>query len=250
MKKGCIGVLLKLILAILLLRFVVPLVLMAAILLFASITMDDGNEAGRALLQEVGMVEMARFAPAELLTVEDSLTVMKLPWYDNHVDNTDLRAQFLQEASTVAGWEIVPVSPEEAASLWPAEAAFLLSDATFEARYAREDGVRALYDADTGLFIHLTGKKPATAHFLQDGLNVTGASAQYKLNTHGGFHGDGESFFALVVPPEQRGQFVEELSSRPEWHWGGGDVGGVPTAIGAADNTAAVVRISGRGNRI
>jgi hypothetical protein len=42
----------------------------------------------------------------------------------------------------------------------------------------------------------------------------------YEYESHGGFHGDGETWQALIVPEEQRAAFEAALAQHADWHKG------------------------------
>ncbi len=192
------------------------LVYVVLLIAFSTDSGDYEKQRMQAILSEMGMAEVSIAAPYDLLLMDDALTAGTLFQYDNRVDNTDLWSLFMATAQTAEGWHVAPVSPAEFAEALPEGAAFLLPAGDFDAWYAK-DGVRAWFDADTGLFVHLDGDTLRTHHSTVFGVNVYDA-ATWAMDTHGGFHGDGDAFRALIVPQGQRAGLVSAMGKNDSWH--------------------------------
>lgn len=178
------------------------------------------SEAAIAALKAAQLSAYVEYAPYHAMTLNDTLTAFEMPWYDNHVDNTDLRAGLMNLAAETDGWHIESVTAAEYAAHLPTEATFLLTDATFDAWLESAEGT-AFFDRETGLFVHLRkdeAPKPGTVR--ADKLTVPHNGYVYKMETHGGFHGDGSTFYALIVPEEKRAAFEATLSAHADWHEG------------------------------
>ena len=195
------------------------------ILLFIAINTAalDGltkSEPAVASLEATQLSAYVDYAPYCAKTLDDTLTAFEMPWYNNHADNTDLREGLMQLIAITDSWHVETVAPEDYAARIPAEAAFLLPDVTFEAWYASSEGT-AFFDQETGLFIHLReGKAPKPGTVRADKLTVPHNGYVYTMETHGGFHGDGTTFYALIVPEEKRADFEATLATHADWHKG------------------------------
>ena len=206
---------------------VAPLVLgvLFFILLFiASNTgMLDGlsrNVAAVDALDATHLAAYTKHAPYYSATVDDCMTIFEIAEYDNHVDNTDLRAGLMALAAGTDGWHVESVSAADYAARIPAEAAFLLPDVTFDARFESADDM-AFFDQESGLFVHLhKGEMPKPGTVRADKLTVPHNGYVYTMETHGGFHGDGSTFYALIIPEEKRVIFEETLNNPIDWHKG------------------------------
>ena len=206
---------------------VAPLVLgvLFFILLFiASNTgMLDGLSRSGAAVASLDATHLAAYtehAPYYSATVGNSMTLFELSKYDNHVDNTDLRAELLSLAASTDGWQIDTITPDEYAALIPAEAAFLLPDATFDALFESTEDM-AFFDPDTGLFIRMrTSEAPKPGSVRANGLTIPHNGYVYEMETHGGFHGDGSTWYALIVPEEHRPALEKALAAHADWHEG------------------------------
>ncbi len=206
---------------------VAPLVLgvLFFIMLFiASKTgMLDGmsrSEAAIAALDATHLSAYTEHAPYHSMTVDDCMTIFDLFKYDNHIDNTDLRAGLLSLAAITDGWHMEPLPPDNYAARIPAEAAFLLSDATFDAWFESTEDT-AFFDQETGLFIHLrTGEAPKPGSVRANGLTIPHNGYLYEMETHGGFHGDGSTYYVLIVPEEKRPALEKALAAHADWHMG------------------------------
>lgn len=183
-------------------------VLFFVLLFIASNTgMLDGlsrSEAAVAALDATHLSAYTAHAPYYSVTVDDSMTIFELFQYDNHVDNTDSHAGIMVHAASADEWHTGALSPAEYAALIPAEAAFLLPDATFDAWFESAKDM-AFFDQETGLFIRLRkDEAPKPGNVRANGLTVPYAGCLYEMETHGGFHGDGSTYYALIVPKNQR----------------------------------------------
>lgn len=206
---------------------VAPIVLgvLFFIFLFVAIKTDalDGlsrSEAGIAAMEASQLSAYVEYAPYHCLTIDDTLTLFSLAKYDNHVDNTDLRAGLMALAADTDGWHIEPVTATEYAACIPTEADFLLPIATFDAWFESAD-THSFFDQESGLFVNLRmdeAPKPGTIR--ADKLTVPHNGYVYTMETHGGFHGDGTTFYALIVPEEKRAAFETTLAAHADWHEG------------------------------
>nr|MBR4281579.1 hypothetical protein [Clostridia bacterium] len=193
------------------------------IFLFVAIKTDalDGlsrSEAAIAALEATRLSAYTEHAPYHCTTVDDCMTIFELSRYDNHVDNTDLRAGLVALAASTDGWHSNALTPEEYAACIPAEAAFLLPDVTFDAWFESAEDM-AFFNQETGLFIHLRKNnlpRPGTIRAYD--LTVHHNGYLYQMETHGGFHGDGSTYYALIVPEEERAALEATLSAHADWH--------------------------------
>lgn len=159
-------------------------------------------------------------APYHSTTVDDCMTIFELFQYDNHIDNTDSHAGIMAHAASADEWHTGALSPAEYAARIPAEAAFLLPDATFDAWFESAEDM-AFFDQETGLFIHLrTGEAPKSGSVRANGLTIPHNEYLYEMETHGGFHGDGSTYYALIVPEEKRPALEKALAAHADWHMG------------------------------
>ena len=78
--------------------------------------MDDHAEAA---LRETGLTAYTEHATWHDLTIDGTLTAFVMPKYDNHVDNTDLRAGLMALAAGTDGWHVEAVSAADYAALVP-----------------------------------------------------------------------------------------------------------------------------------
>ena len=171
-------------------------------------------------LDATHLAAYTKHAPYYSATVDDCMTIFEIAEYDNHVDNTDLRAGLIALAAGTEGWHVESVSAADYAARIPAEAAFLLPDVTFDARFESADDM-AFFDQESGLFVHLhKGEMPKPGTVRADKLTVPHNGVVYKMETHGGFHGDGSTFYALIIPEEKRVIFEETLNDHIDWHKG------------------------------
>ena len=179
--------------------------------------MDDHAEAA---LRETGLTAYTEYATWHDLTIDGTLTAFVMPKYDNHVDNTDLRAGLMALAADTDGWHVEAVSAADYAARIPAEAAFLLPDATFDAWFESAEYM-AFFDQESGLFVHLReGEAPKPGTVRADKLTIPHDGYVYTMETHGGFHGDGTTFYALITPEEKRVTFEATLNDHTDWHKG------------------------------
>ena len=184
----------------------------------------DGDARAVAALQNTGMTAYVDYAPYHAMVVDNSLSAFILPKYDNHTDKTDLRTGIMACAAELPNWHVEAFSCDKYAAklnvVFP-EATFLLpADVTFDAWY--EDAERlAFFDQDTGLMVHLQpDTQPHSGSIKADGIKVPHNGFMYEYESHGGFHGDGETWQALIVPEEQRTAFEAALAQHADWHEG------------------------------
>ena len=180
------------------------------------------RDPGRQALTDVGLAELAEYAPWYYLQAEDAIVAFTLDAYDNWTDRNDLRAMVMDCAAQRDGWYIEAVSPEAYAAQLRTQfpdAAFLgAGNVTFDAWYEKKD-VRAFFDRDTGLMVYWrTGKKPHSRTVKAAGLTVGGFL--YEMETHGGFLGDGTTWQALIVPPAQRADVEAAIAAHADWREG------------------------------
>ena len=199
-------------------------VLFFVLLFIASNTgMLDGlsrSEAAVAALDATHLSAYTAHAPYYSVTVDDSMTLFELFQYDNHVDNTDSHAGVMAHAASADEWHTGALSPAEYAARIPDQAAFLLPDATFDAWFESAKDM-AFFDQETGLFIRLRkGKTPKPGSVRANGLTVPYAGGLYEMETHGGFHGDGSTYYALIVPKNQRPALEKAIAAHADWHRG------------------------------
>lgn len=179
--------------------------------------MDDQAEAA---LRETGLTAYTEFATWHDLSIEGTLTAFVMPKYDNHVDNTDLRAGLMSCAAETDGWHVEPVTVADYAARIPAEAAFLLPDVTFDAHHQAENSL-SFFDQDSGLFVHLRkGETPKPGSIRVNKLTLPHNGYVYEMETHGGFHGDGSTWYALIVPEAERSSLEATLTAHADWHEG------------------------------
>ncbi|MBE5809918.1 MAG: hypothetical protein E7318_03180 [Clostridiales bacterium] len=179
--------------------------------------MDDHAEAA---LRETGLTAYTEYATWHDLTIDGTLTAFVMPKYDNHVDNTDLRAGLMALAAGTDGWHVEAVSAADYAARIPAGAAFLLPDVTFDAWFESAEDM-AFFDQESGLFVHLReGEAPKSGTIRADKLAVPHDGYVYTMETHGGLLGDGTTYQALIVPEEKRTTLEATLSAHGDWHAG------------------------------
>lgn len=184
----------------------------------------DGDARAVAAMENTGLSAYVIAAPYHAMTVDDSLTAFITFKYDNHEDNTNLWEGIMTAAAELPGWQVEAVPCDTYAAklnaIFP-EAAFLLPlGVTYDAWY--EDAERlAFFDQDTGLMVHLQpDKQPLTGHIKLDGLTVPHNGFMYEYESHGGPHGDGETYQALIVPEEQHTAFEAALAQHADWQEG------------------------------
>lgn len=179
--------------------------------------MDDQAEAA---LRETGLTAYTEFATWHDLSIEGTLTAFVMPKYDNHMDNTDLRAGVIAHAATADGWRVEPVTAQDYAACLPAAAAFLLPDATFDAWF-ESAGTRSFFDQESGLLVHLhTDRQPHAGSVRADKLTIPHNGFVYETETHGGLLGDGTTYRAFIVPEEHRPALEKALAAHADWHAG------------------------------
>ena len=185
---------------------------------------DALNDRAEAALAETGLNAYIEYAPNDVLTLADSLTAFVLPRYDNHVDNTDLHAGVMAQAAVTDGWTICETSADDYLQLLEdtsPQASFLLpADTTFDALY-QSGNLLAFFDQDTGLMVSLQSvSQPEAGSIRMEGLSIPHDGYVYEVETHGGFHGDGTTYQALIVPAENRAELEGSLSVHADWHEG------------------------------
>lgn len=202
-----------------------PLVIgvLAFIFLFVVSTTDtlaglSRSDTALAAFKSARLPAYTEYAPYHSMTVDNCMTIFELAAYDNHVDNTDLRAGLVALAASTDGWHVSALTPEEYAARIPADAAFLRPDATFDAWFESTEDM-AFFDQETGLFVRLRkNETPKSGTVRADKLTVPHNGFVYEMETHGGFHGDGSTYYALIVPEEERAALEATLSAHADWH--------------------------------
>ena len=193
------------------------------LIVFAVLAPLDGlsrSEAAIAALEAARLSAYTEYAPYHCTTVDACMTIFEIAEYDNHVDNTDLHAGLMALAAETDGWHVEPVTVADYAAYIPAKATFLLPDVTFDAWFESADDI-AFFDQDTGLFVHLCeGETPKSGSIRADKLTVSHSGYVYEIETHGGFHGDGSTWYALIVPEENRSALEKVLAAHADWHEG------------------------------
>lgn len=184
----------------------------------------DKDARAVAALENTGLSAYAIAAPYHAMTIDDSLTAFITFKYDNREDNTNLWEGIMATAATTPNWHVEAVTCDAYTArlniIFP-EAAFLLpADVTFDAWY--EDAERlAFFDQDTGLMVQLKPEtQPHTGRIKEDGLTIPHNGFLYEYESHGGFHGDGTTWRALIVPEKQRAAFEAALAQHADWHEG------------------------------
>ena len=178
------------------------------------------NDDAEAALRETGLTAYTEFATWHDLSIEGTLTAFVMPKYDNHVDNTNLRAGLMSCAAETDGWHVEPVTVADYAARIPAEADFLLPDVTFDAWF-ESAGTRSFFDQDSGLFVHLRkGETPKPGSIRAAGLTIPHNGYVYETETHGGFLGDGTTYRAFIVPEAERASLEATLTAHADWHAG------------------------------
>lgn len=184
----------------------------------------DADARAVAALENTGLTAYTIAAPCHAMTIDDSLTAFITFQYDNHEDNTDLRDGIMAAAADLPDWHVEDIPCDEYAARLNAilpEASFLLpSGVTFDAWY--EDAQQlAFFDQDTGLMVYLQpDTQPHTGLITVDGLTVPHDGFVYEMETHGGFHGDGTTYQALIIPADKRAAFEEALALHADWQQG------------------------------
>ncbi len=187
---------------------------------------DQLHAPAREALRAVGMGTYAKYHYYYVLTGPDT-AAFHLSMYDNHTDHTDLRAALMADAAATDDWTVAPVTAAEYAAQIPPEMAFLLPDANlvFDASY-HKDSTRAFFDQETGLMVYFGPDRAAPAKQLRlGGVSVPTDGFLYGMDTHGGFLGDGQTYWAFAVPEESRSALEADLAAHGDWH-----VGSVPQA--------------------
>lgn len=208
---------------------VVPVMLglLAFVVVFVGLKLDlfdldrSRSEAAIAALESARLSAYVEYAPYYSMSLDDYCVLFEMPQYDNHTDNTDLHAGIMAQAAATEGWRVEPVSPADYAARIAPEAAFLLPlDVTFDAWYASTDST-AFFDQDTGLFVFLRkGGSGTPGSIRADRLTVPHSGFVYEMETHGGFHGDGNTYYSLIVPEDERPALEKTLAAHADWHEG------------------------------
>lgn len=190
------------------------------------------NDDAEAALRATGLTAHTEYAPWHDLSIEGTLTAFVMPKYDNHVDNTNLWAGVMALAAAHHNhWQAESVAAGEYVSLLKThlpEAAFLhpAADLIFDAKYVNVVGSDpaelAFFDQDTGLMIYLCTyvQQPRAGSITADKLSVPHNGYVYEMETHGGFLGDGSTWYALIVPEEYRPALEKTLAAHADWHEG------------------------------
>ena len=184
----------------------------------------DKDARAVAALENTGLSAHAIAAPYHAMTIDDSLTAFITFKYDNHEDNTNLWEGIMATAVTTPNWHVEAVTCDAYTArlntIFP-EAAFLLpSDVTFDAWYEDTEQL-AFFDQDTGLMVQLKPEtQPHTGRIKEDGLILPHNGFMYEYESHGGFHGDGTTWRALIVPEDKRAAFEASLVQHADWHEG------------------------------
>ena len=227
MMKKCLNWLINTVFVLIISVTLAPVIIstLAFILLLVLIKTDtlDGlsrSEAAVAALETTRLSAYTEHAPYHCTTIDDRMTIFEIAEYDNRVDNTDLRAGLMALAADTDGWHVEAVSAADYAARIPAGAAFLLPDVTFDAWFESAEDM-AFFDQESGLFVHLReGEAPKPGTVRADKLTVPHNGFVYEMETHGGFHGDGTTFYALITPEEKRVTFEATLNDHTDWHKG------------------------------
>lgn len=188
--------------------------------------LDDDAESA---LRETGLTVCAEYATWNDLSIGGTLTAFELKEYD-YGDDVHVRDMAMAQAATQAGWHVKPVTAGEYAALLNdilPEAAFLqvAADLVFDAQYVGSTGndpaALAFLDQDSGLMICLrTDRQPHAGSVRANGLTVPHNGFVYEMETHGGFHGDGSTYYALIVPESQRPALEKAFAAHADWHEG------------------------------
>lgn len=184
----------------------------------------DQDARAAAALENTGMEAYVEYAPYHAMTIDASLTAFIMPKYDNHVDNTNLRAGMANTAAELPGWHVEARSCDAYAArlngIFP-EAAFLLpANVTFDAWYEDADRL-AFFDQDSGLMVHLhPDTQPHAGRIKVDGLTIPHNGFIYEYESHGGCHGDGNTYQVLIIPKDKRADVEAALANHADWHEG------------------------------
>lgn len=189
--------------------------------------MDPGPyQDARAVsaLENTGLTAYTIAAPYHATTVDDSLTAFITYHYDNREDNTNLWDGIMSAAAELPNWHVEAISCDAYAAKLNAvfpEASFLLPvNVTFDAWYEDAECL-AFFDQDTGLMVQLKPEtQPHTGRIKEDGLTIPHNGFMYEYESHGGFHGDGTTWRALIVPEEKRVDFEAALTRHADWQEG------------------------------
>lgn len=184
----------------------------------------DKDARAVAALENTGLSAYVIAAPYHAMTVDDALTAFITFKYDNREDNTNLWDGIMTTAATSPNWHVEAVTCDEYAArlnaIFPKAPFLLPADVTFDAWYEDADRL-AFFDQDTGLMVHLrSDKQPHSGSIKADGLKVPHDGFVYEMETHGGSHGDGTTYWALIVPEDRRAAFEADISQHADWHKG------------------------------
>lgn len=179
-------------------------------LCFAGIGQEQAamSAVSKQVLTELGVTEVDAYTTWHDLTIDGQLTAFEV------------------SASAFAdteGWVATSVTAADYAAqlrAYAPEAAFLLPDAsvTFDMIHTGDGASFTWYDADTELLIRWDAQKtPKHGSVRIDSLKVAHSGWVYESETHGGFHGDGTTFLAFIVPEEERAALETKLSSQEGW---------------------------------
>ncbi len=202
----------------------IPVLLAALIVAGLEAERAAMDDAAEAVLNQTGLSAYAEYAPWHDLSIDGVFTAFVTFRYHDRTGDTNLREGMMSAIAQLPDWQVEAVTAEEYAALLHAhcpEAAFLFpADVTFDAQY-RTDTEIALFDQETGQMVDLrTDRQPHAGTLSLHGLSIPHNGYVYETETHGGFHGDGVSYRACIVPEEDRAAFVATLSAHADWQEG------------------------------
>lgn len=197
-----------------------------ALLLVAGLQeeLNNRSEPAREALNSLGLSAYAQYAPYDHLTIGQTLTAFTMYKYDNREDNTDLHAGIMTHAAMADGWHVDSISAAAYADFLHRtlpEAAFLFPEnsLTFDAWYQAASGEMGFFDQDSGLTVWFAPSASPSPGSIREGkLSVPHNGFVYEIETHGGFHGDGITFRAFIVPEANRPALEAALSANADWH--------------------------------
>lgn len=205
----------------LMMRYGLPLLLMAAFLLGLEMEHDALNNDAEEALTQLGLTHIVEYCTTDDLTIDGVMSAFPVYQYDD-ADN-DVHAALMAHLVTAEDWHIgimtSGVFAEQLAAQHP-EAAFLLPEEsiTFDAWYTGADAL-AWFDRDSRLFIYMDkAASPTPGEFKADGITVPHTGYLYEMETHGGFFGDGDTYRACIVPEAAHPALEEALAAHADWH--------------------------------
>lgn len=190
----------------------IPLLMFGFIMLcFAGAGQEQAEmrAVSKEVLVALGVQDADTYTTWHDLTIDGQLTAFEVP--ARAFEGTD---GWITSSTTAA---------EYAAQLdaYAPEAAFLLPDAavTFDLIHLGDGSDFTWYDPDTELLIHWQAQKsPQRGSVHIDTMKVAHSGWLYEIETHGGFHGDGTTFLAFIVPEEERSALTAKLATQEGWH--------------------------------